>query len=104
MAAQNVFLQMVIQPHENNHGQIRQNGDLSEQYPITIGVKAGRVLTLTLFSMVLKQVTVDMDVEDGVHVRYRMDGSLFSIRRLQDHTKTFSEQALLQITSCYADA
>ena len=43
-----IFLQMVILLHENQHGQVRLNGDLSEPFPITSGVKQGCVLTLTL--------------------------------------------------------
>ncbi len=30
--------------------------------------------------------------EDGVHVEYRLDGSLFNIRRLQARTKTKTRQ------------
>ena len=33
-----------------------------------------------------------MGHEDGVHVEYRLDGSLFNIRRLQAHTKTKTRQ------------
>ncbi|XP_076061594.1 uncharacterized protein LOC143037342 [Oratosquilla oratoria] len=120
------FLQMVIQLHENQRSQIRLNGDLSEPFPISNGVKQGCVLALTLFSiffnMMLKQAAKDLDDEDGVYVRYRLDGSLFNLRRLQAHTKTqerliqdllfaddaalvaHTERALQHITSCFADA
>ncbi len=121
------FLQMVIQLHENQRGQIRLNGDLSEPFPITNGVKQGCVLAQTLFSiffsmMLKKAMEVLDDDDDGVYVRYRMDGSLFNLRRLQAHTKTLeqlildllfaddaalvahTEQALQRLTSCFADA
>ena len=120
------FLQMVIQLHENQQGQIRLNGDLSETFPISNGVKQGCVLAPTLFSlffsMMLKQANKDLDEEDGVYVRYRLDGSLFNLRRLQAHTKTLerlildllfaddaalvahTERALQRITTCFADA
>ena len=45
------FLQMVIQLHENQRGQIRLNGDLSEPFPISNGVKQDCVLAPTLFSI-----------------------------------------------------
>ena len=117
---------MVIQLHENQRGQIRLNGDLSEPFTISNGVKQGCVLAPTLFSiffsMMLKQATENLEDEDGVYVRYRLDGSLFNLRRLQAHTKTnerlirdllfaddaalvaHTEQALQRLTSCFADA
>ncbi|XP_076058860.1 uncharacterized protein LOC143035786 [Oratosquilla oratoria] len=71
--------------------------------------------------MMLKQATEDLDDEDGVYVRYRLDDSLFNLRRLQAHTKTqerliqdlftddaalvaHAERALQRITSCFPDA
>lgn len=86
------FLNMVIQLHEGQRGQIRLEGDLSESFPNSNGVKQGFVLAPTLFSivfsMMIKQVNEDLEDEDCVYVRYRLDGSLFNIRRFQAHTKT----------------
>ncbi|RVE61997.1 hypothetical protein OJAV_G00176660 [Oryzias javanicus] len=120
------FLSMVIQLHEGQRGQVRVNSDLSEPFPILNGVKQGCVLAPTLFSiffsMMLKQATEDLDEDDSVYIRYRLDGSLFNLRRLQAHTKTHkqmirellfaddaalvahAEGALQRITSCFADA
>lgn len=70
----------------------------------------------------LKQAMEDLDDEDFVYIRYRTDGSLFNLRRLQAHTKTMeqmihdllfaddaallahTERALQRITSCFAEA
>ena len=120
------FQQMVIKLHENQRGQVRLNGDLSEPFPISNGVKQGCVMAPTLFSifftMMLKQATADLDDDKGVYVRYRLHGSLFNLRRLQAHTKTqerliqnllfaddaalvaHTERALQRMTSCFADA
>ena len=120
------FMNMITQLHENQVGQIRLNSDLSEPFPIANGVKQGCVLAPTLFSifftMMLQQATADLDEDDGIYVRYRTDGSLFNLRRLQAHTKTknhlfremlfaddaalaaHSENAMQRITSCFAEA
>ena len=102
------------------------NNDLSEPFRIHNGVKQGCVLAPTLFSiffsMMLKQALEDLDNEERVHIRCRMDGSVFNLRRLQAHTKTMekqirdllyaidaallahTERALQRITSCFAEA
>ena len=120
------FLKMVIQLHENQRGQVRLNGDLSEPFPMSNGLKQGCVLAPTLFSifftMMLKQATANLDDDEGEYVRYRLDGSLFNLRRLQTHIKTqerliqnllfaddaalvaHTKRALQRMTSCFADA
>ena len=120
------FLNMVIQLHGDQHDQIRLNNDLPELFPITNGVKQGCVLDPSLFSiffsMNLKHATDDLEDEDFVYIRYRLDGSLFNLRRLQAHTKTcerlimdllfaddaalvsHTQRALQRITSCFAES
>ena len=86
------FLDMVIQLHEDQRGQIRLNVDLSEPFHISKGVKQGCVLTPTLFSiffsLMLKQAIEGLDDEDVFYVRYHLEGSLFNLRCLRAHTKT----------------
>ena len=41
--------------------------------------------------MMLQRALDDLDDEDGVYIRYRTDGSLFNLRRLQAHTKTLEQ-------------
>ncbi len=64
----------------------------SESFEVNIGVKQGCVLAPVLFNILLSAITClfhrVMGHEDGVHVEYRLDGSLFNIRRLQARTKT----------------
>lgn len=120
------FLNMVMQLHEDQRGQVRNNSDLSEPFQILNGVKQGCVLAPTLFtiffSMMLQQATEDLGNEDGIYIKYRTDGNLFNLRRLQAHTKTseqpvrellfaddaalvaHTETALQHATSCFAEA
>ena len=120
------FLSMIIQLHENQHGQVRFNSDHSEPFPIVNGVKQGCVLAPTLFSIffsvMLKQAMEGLDDDEAVYIRYRLDGSLFNLRRLQAHTKTreqmfrdllfaddaalvaHTERALQCLTSCFSEA
>jgi len=52
-------------------------------------VKQGCVLAPTLFSMVFSAMLTDafQDSEGGIHLRYRSDGRLFNLRRMQAVTK-----------------
>ena len=78
------FLSMIIQLHEEHKGQVRLNGDFSEPFSISYGVKQGCVLAPTLFSiffsMMLQQAFKGLDDEDGVYIHYRTDGCLFNLR------------------------
>lgn len=118
------FLTMIIQLHEDQLRRVRHSSDLSQPFPIANGVKQSCVLAPTLFtilfSMMLQQVTEDLDDTDGVYFRFCLDGSVFNLRRLQAHTKTMeklirellfaddaallahTEAAMQRITSCLA--
>ena len=120
------FLTMIIQLHEGQLGQIRHGNELSQPFHINNGVKQGCVLAPTLFSiffsMMLAQAVEDLDKDEGVYIRFRTDGDLFNLRRLQSHTKTseklvrellfaddaalvaHTERALQRLTSCFAAA
>ncbi len=72
-------------------------GDLqSESFKVNAGVKQDCVLAPVLFNILLSAITClfyrVMGHEDGVHVEYGLDGSLFNIRRLQARTKTKTRQ------------
>ena len=117
---------MITELHDDQHGQIRLNDDLTDPFPIANGVKQGCVLAPTLFSiffsMMLEQALKDLDTDDAVYIRYRYDGNLYNLRRLQARTKTqeqlvtdllfaddaalvaHSEEALQRLTTCFAEA
>ena len=72
-------------------GQVLSNGEQSDPFFIPNGVKQGRVLAPVLFNLfftcVLRQAVGNMD--EGVYVRFRYDGSIFD-RRLNVKTKTLN--------------
>ena len=76
--------------HDQMTGMVLSGGEASETFEISNGVKQGCVLAPILFNLFftcfLNQAL--RDVRDGVHLKYRTDGSLFDFRRLKAKTKT----------------
>ena len=90
------FLSILQQLHDGMQARVLTGELQSEFFEVNVGVKQGCVLAPVLFNILLSAVTClfhrAMGQEDGVHVEYRLDGSLFNIRRLQAHTKTKTRQ------------
>lgn len=68
---------------------VLDNGETSPDFPVSNGVKQGCVLAPTLFSMVFSAMLTDARNQDnpGVGIRYRTDGKLFKLRRMNAVTK-----------------
>ena len=83
------FISMVQQFHAGMKAQVQDNGETSEPFPVSNGVKHGCVLAPTLFSLMLSAMLTDAfrDVDAGIDIRYRTDGKLFNLRRLQAKNK-----------------
>ena len=87
------FLATIRQLHEGQRGQVKQNGTLSDSFPISNGVKQGCVLAPSLFSIFFSMMLREAkeEVLDGIYIRFRSDGSLFNLRQLLAHTKTVEQ-------------
>ena len=72
---------------------VQNDGEFSDPFPVTNGVKQGCVLASTLFSMMFSDMLTDafQDGDNGIPIRYRFDGKLFNLRRLQAKSKVRTE-------------
>ena len=72
---------------------VQNDGEFSDPFPVTNGVKQGCVLTSTLLSMMFSAMLTDafQHGDSGIPIRYRFDGKLFNLRRLQAKSKVQTE-------------
>jgi len=99
---------MVRQFHDGMKARVQDDGEYSEPFLVTNGVKQGCVLDPTLFSVVISAMLSDAFHHGDIVVsfRYRTDGSLFNLRRLQAKTKVREDTArdLLFADDCVLNA
>ena len=86
------FIQIIRLFHDDMTGQVLSNGDRSDHFTISNGVKQGCVLAPVLFNLfftcVLRQAVENM--AERVYVGFRYDGSIFDLRRLTAKAKTLN--------------
>ena len=82
--------------HDNMTGQVLSNGEHSNTFAISNGVKQGCVLAPVLFNLFFTQVLLHAvkDLNLGVYIKYRLDGSFFDLRRLSARRKTLEKLIL----------
>ena len=83
------FIAMVRQFHDGMLARVQNDGEFSDPFPVTNGVKQGCILASTLFSMMFSALLTDVfqDGDNGIPIRYRFDGKLLNLKRLQAKSK-----------------
>ena len=78
------------QLHDGMLARVQDSGESSDPFPVSNGVKQGCVLAPTLFSLMFSAMLTDAfaGTDVGIGIKYRFDGSVFNLRRLQAKTKT----------------
>ena len=87
------FIAMVRQFQDGMFARVQNDGEFSDPFPVTNGVKQGCVLASTLFSMMFSAMLTAafQDGENGIPIRYRFDGKFFNLRRLHAKFKMQTE-------------
>ena len=87
------FIAMVRWFHDGMLARVQNDGEFSDSFPVTNGVKQDCVLASTLFSMMFSSMLTDafQDVNNSIPIRYRFDEKLFNLRRLQAKYKVQTE-------------
>ena len=83
------FIAMVRQFHDGMQARVQNDGENSEPFPVTNGVKEGCVMAATLLSIMFPVMLTEafQECDAGIHIRYRFEGKLINPRRLQAKSK-----------------
>ena len=83
------YIAIVRQFHDGMQARVKNDGEFSEPFLVTNGVKQGCVMAPTLFSIMFSAMLTDdfQDADAGFPIRYRFDGKLLNLRRLQPNPR-----------------
>uniref|UniRef100_K7E3Q4 RNA-directed DNA polymerase n=1 Tax=Monodelphis domestica TaxID=13616 RepID=K7E3Q4_MONDO len=91
------FVKLIQLFHVDMTGEVLSGGETFDRFNISKGMKQGCILAPVLFNLSFTQVLQHavMDLNLGIYIKYRRDGSLFDLRRLTAKTKT-TERLILE--------
>ena len=80
---------MARQFHDGMLARVQSDGEYSDPFPVTNAVKQGCLLAPTLLSMMPPVMLTNAFeyCDDGFPIRYRFNGELFSLKRVQAKPK-----------------
>ena len=83
------FIAMVRQFNDGMLARVQNDGEFSDPFPVTNGVKHGCVLDPTLFIGIFSTILTAafQDGDNSIPIKYRFDGKLFNLKRLQAKSK-----------------
>ena len=86
------FLAILKCFHDDMQARVVAGGGESEPFDVNVGVKQGCVIAPVLFNLYISAATQlalrETRTTDGISLRYRLDGSLFNVRRLKALSRT----------------
>ena len=78
------YIAWVRQFHDGIQARVQNDGEYSEPFPVTNGIKHGCFMAPTLFSMMFSALLTDafQDINAGFPIRYRFGGKLLNLRKV----------------------
>ena len=95
------FISMVQQFHAGMKAQVQDNGEISEPFPVSNGVKQGCVLAPTLFSLMFSAMLTDAfrDGDVGIDLIYRSTSGGFKQKPRSRQTSSGTSCLLMTVPS-----
>jgi len=91
IGCQSGFVDIIRSFHDGMRACVIEEGEKSLEFDVLNGTKQGCMLAPMLFSIFAMMLLVAIkNCKTGVGIRFRTDGDLFDIRRLQAKTKIYS--------------
>lgn len=98
------FLAVLTALHDGANARVISAGAKSDPFTVESGVRQGCVIAPIIFNLFLAGVqrtfTHQLPPDAGVPIKYRLDGNMFNLRRLQAKTKV-TKEAIIDLQ--YAD-
>ena len=98
-----LFVDIIRSFHEGMVARVQDQGQTSEPFSVTNGTKQGCVMAPLLFTLVLSAMLNDAFHDNdllGALIRFRTDGNVFNLRRLNSKTSKVLIRDLLFADDC----